>query len=444
VFYVDVGNVPPEDIPNYMEQVQSTLKKAQVVDKDTGRVDLRYNPLSVDEDYYLPVRGSESGTKIDTLAGGANATAIEDVEYIQKKLFAALKIPKAYLGYDEGLGAKATLSQEDIRFSRTIARIQRTVIAELNKMAVIHLFCNGFEGEDLLDFNLKLSNPSTIAQQQKLELYRSRFEIATSAAGTEGLVSRDWMRKKLFNMTDEEIEILERQRLEDKLEDLEVEAVKLPTDESGNADAPDDDSPEDLGAGEELDFGGDDDLEFASDDRNTKGLGLISEEEDETFEIGGLSISDEDAPIKAQNRVNMLSGILGEKKASDATQAERDIVNNARRRTKHRMSNHADMVSHDASADDSLNNPDGMKLEKQKQNSEKKDPSGLKADMRALNSLSRMTEDDNFMSSFFDDKVVYQTRMTSRLRSALKSLDNKISNKTRVILEGDEPLEEGE
>ena len=178
VFYVDVGNVPPEDIPNYMEQVQTTLKKAQVVDKDTGRVDLRYNPLSVDEDYYLPVRGSDSGTKIDTLAGGANATAIEDVEYIQKKLFAALKIPKAYLGYDEGLGAKATLSQEDIRFSRTIARIQRTVIAELNKMAIIHLFCNGFEGEDLLDFSLQLSNPSTIAQQQKLELYRSRFEIA--------------------------------------------------------------------------------------------------------------------------------------------------------------------------------------------------------------------------------------------------------------------------
>ena len=170
VFYVDVGNVPPEDIPTYMQSVQDTLKKAQVIDKSTGRVDMRYNPLSVDEDYYLPVRGSDSGTKIDTLAGGTNATAIEDVEYIQKKLFAALKIPKAYLGYDEGLGAKATLSQEDIRFSRTIARIQRTVIAELNKIAIIHLYCNGFEGEDLLDFKLALSNPSTIAQQQKLEL----------------------------------------------------------------------------------------------------------------------------------------------------------------------------------------------------------------------------------------------------------------------------------
>jgi hypothetical protein len=445
VFYVDVGNVPPEDIPNYMEQVQSTLKKAQVVDKDTGRVDLRYNPLSVDEDYYLPVRGAESGTKIDTLAGGANATAIEDVEYIQKKLFAALKIPKAYLGYDEGLGAKATLSQEDIRFSRTIARIQRTVIAELNKMAVIHLFCNGFEGEDLLDFTLRLSNPSTIAQQQKLELYRSRFEIATSAAGTEGLVSRDWMRKTLFNMTDEEIQILEKQRLEDKLEDLEVEAVKLPNDgesEEGQGDGGGE--ADDPGAGEELDFG-DEDMEFASDDRNTKGLEIISEEEEEDFiNIGDLSINDENAPIKAQSRVNMLSGILGEKKSSKETQAQRDIANNKRRTSGHKMTNHGDTVKHTDAADDSLTHPDGMKLEKQKQNSEKKDPSGLKADLRALNSLGKMNEDENFMSSFFDEKVVYQTRMTSRLRSALKSLDSKISNKTRVILESDVSLEEGE
>lgn len=439
VFYVDVGNVPPEDIPNYMEQVQATLKKAQVVDKDTGRVDLRYNPLSVDEDYYLPVRGAESGTKIDTLAGGANATAIEDVEYIQKKLFAALKIPKAYLGYDEGLGAKATLSQEDIRFSRTIARIQRTVIAELNKMAVIHLFCNGFEGEDLLDFTLKLSNPSTIAQQQKLELYRSRFEIATSAAGTEGLVSRDWMRKTLFSMTDEDIQILEKQRMEDKLIDLEVEAIKLPSEETEDAGGS---APEDDAGGDELDFG-EDEMEFAGDDRNTKGLGLISEDEEE-FEISGLSISDENAPIKAQNRVNMLSGILGEKKSSEETQAQRDIANNKRRTSGHKMTNHADTVKHTNAADDSLNNPDGMKLEKQKQNSEKKDPSGLKSDLRALNALGRMNEDENFMTGFFDEKVAFQTRMTSRLRSTLKSLDSKISNKARVILEGEYPIEEGE
>tara|TARA_B100001250_G_scaffold163619_1_gene140713 strand:- start:144 stop:1049 length:906 start_codon:yes stop_codon:yes gene_type:complete len=106
VFYIDVGNVPPEEVTNYLEQATSTLKRSQVVDNTTGKVDLRYNPMSVDEDYFIPVRGGDSGTKIDTLAGGQNTAAIEDVEYIQKKLFAALKIPRAYLGYDEEIGAK--------------------------------------------------------------------------------------------------------------------------------------------------------------------------------------------------------------------------------------------------------------------------------------------------------------------------------------------------
>ena len=422
VFYIDVGNVPPEDIPNYMEQVQTTLKKSQVVDKDTGRVDLRYNPLSVDEDYYLPVRGAETGTKIDTLAGGANATAIEDVEYIQKKLFAALKIPKAYLGYDEGLGAKATLSQEDIRFSRTIARIQRTVIAELNKMAIIHLFCNGFEGEDLLDFTLQLSNPSTIAQQQKLELFRSRFEIAQSAVGVEGLVSRDWIRKTLFTMTDNESEEIQQQRLEDKIQDLEVEAVKLPGGDE------DDLSGDDTGA---------DDLpppEVSSDDRNTSELPILSEED---FDISKMSINDDTSPIKVQNRVDMFASLIGEKKKNE-TQAQRDIANHKRRTNKHGMSNHSKMVSHDDDPADSLNNPDGMKLEKQKQNSEKKDPSGLKSDLRALNSLGRITEDEEFIGDFLNSKIEHQSRMTSNIKSTLKSLENSINNnKGKIILESE-------
>ena len=117
-----------------------------------------------------------------------------------------MKIPKAYLGYDEGLGAKATLSQEDIRFSRTIARIQRTILSELNKIAIIHLYCHGFNDTDLLDFSLKLSNPSTIAQQQKLELFRSRFEAAGSALQTPGLVDKLWVQKNIVRLTDDEIE----------------------------------------------------------------------------------------------------------------------------------------------------------------------------------------------------------------------------------------------
>ncbi|MBT7915307.1 portal protein, partial [Candidatus Bathyarchaeota archaeon] len=231
VFYIDVGNVPPEDVPNYMEQARGILRSNQVIDQSSGRVDLRYNPLSVDEDYFIPIRGLETGTKIETLAGGTNVTAIEDVEYIQKKLFSALKVPKAYLGYDEALGSKATLSQEDIRFSRTIARIQRTILSELNKLAIIHLFCHGYEGEDLLDFELKLSNPSTIAQQQKLELHRMRFDIA--AAAPEGIVDKYWIRKNIMGLTDDEIDRIERGRMEDKQIDMELEQISVPDGDEG-------------------------------------------------------------------------------------------------------------------------------------------------------------------------------------------------------------------
>ena len=226
VFYIDVGNIPPENIADYLEQAQTSLKRNAVIDKTTGQVDLRYNPLSVDEDYFLPVRGGESGTRIDTLAGGSNTTAIEDVEYIQKKLFAALKIPKAYLGYDEDIGAKATLAQEDIRFSRTIQRIQKTIVSELNKIAMIHLYAHGYTDESLLEFSLKLSNPSSIAQQQKLELIRTRLEISGQAP--EGMVDKEWIRKNILELNNDEIERIEKGRISDKIIEMKLEGVQLP------------------------------------------------------------------------------------------------------------------------------------------------------------------------------------------------------------------------
>ena len=299
VFYIDVGNVPPEDVANYLEQAQTSLKRNQIVDKDNGKVDIRYNPLSVDEDYFLPVRGGESGTKIESLAGGSNTSAIEDVEYIQKKLFAALKVPKAYLGYDEDIGAKATLAQEDIRFSRAIQRIQKTIISELNKLAMVHLYCHGYDAEDLADFELRLSNPSSVAQQQKLELIRARFEIAGTAP--EGSVNRAWIQKNVLGLTKEEIKEVSEGRVEDKLADLEIENISLP--EEGGAEA----GAEEEGGAEEEEGG-----LFAADvptgDELLTALppeSRAEEEKDEADdeEIAYLSIDDLEAPVKAQKHI---------------------------------------------------------------------------------------------------------------------------------------------
>ena len=233
VFKVDVGNIPPDQVDTFIEKVKGAMKRQQVVDPNTGRVDLRYNPLSVDEDYFIPVRGDRS-SDISTLAGGQFTGDIDDVQYIQNKLFAALKIPKAYLSYEDAPASKANLSQLDVRFARTIGRIQRMLVAELNKIAIIHLFLLGYKGEDLVDFKLKLANSSIIAEQQYLELWRTRLEIASSAQ--EGVFDREFIWKRIFKLSDEEIDNIREGKKFDKLEDLYLEQVMLPGQEMGMGD----------------------------------------------------------------------------------------------------------------------------------------------------------------------------------------------------------------
>jgi hypothetical protein len=226
VFYIDVGNVAPNDVPSYMEAVKQTMRSRDVVDRTSGRMDQRYNPLSIDEDYFIPVRGGQTGTKIETLAGGQNATAVDDVKYLQQKLFAAIQVPKPYLNFDENLSAKASLAQQDVRFSRTISVLQRVILSELNKMAMIHLYSKGFDGDDLISFELKLSNPSTVAMQQKLEAMSTKFDIAGKAKETK-LVDQDWIQKKILDLTDDDIIKIEAGIRRDKIREVEIEAVAV-------------------------------------------------------------------------------------------------------------------------------------------------------------------------------------------------------------------------
>lgn len=227
VFYIDVGNIAPNDIPTYMEAAKSALRSNSQIDRMNGRQDYRYNPVAIDEDYFIPVRGESRGTKIETLAGGQHVSATEDVEYLHKKLLSALQIPGAYLGYDENIGSKALLASEDIKFSRTINSIQKIVIAELNKLAMIHLYTKGFDAEDLVNFELFLSNPSAIALQQKLALWSDRFDIINKAKESE-IVDHEWMRKTILGLTNEECDEIKVRMKEDKLymAELDVIAVK--------------------------------------------------------------------------------------------------------------------------------------------------------------------------------------------------------------------------
>ena len=202
IFYIDIGNIPPAEVENFMQKTISQMKRTPYVDQQTGEYNLKYNMQNMLEDFYLPVRGGESSTKIDTTPG-MQYDGIQDVEYLRNKLFAALKIPKAFLGYDENTDGKATLAAEDIRFARTIERIQRIILSELYKIAVVHLYTQGYDGDDLVNFELNLTTPSIIYEQERVALMKEKLDLAAQMQETK-LFPSDFIYDHLFHFSEDE------------------------------------------------------------------------------------------------------------------------------------------------------------------------------------------------------------------------------------------------
>ena len=225
IFKVDIGNIPPNEVENFMNKIIGKMKKIPVIDQNTGDYNLRYNIESTTEDYYLPVRGSDSGTSIETLQGLSNDGAIDDIEYLRNKLHAALKVPKAFLGYEESVGSKATLAAEDVRFARTIERLQKIVVAELTKIAIVHLYSQGFEDAELINFDLELQNPSMIHEQEKLELLSQQVEIANSLIENK-LLSREWIYDNIFEFNQGDKEKVFEGVIEDRKQNFRFEQIE--------------------------------------------------------------------------------------------------------------------------------------------------------------------------------------------------------------------------
>ena len=218
VFKVFVGNMDDKDVEAYIQKVANKFKRDPVVDPQNGNVDLRMNQMAVDQDYFIPVRDPAAASPIDTLPGATNLSEIADIEYIQKKLLASLRIPKAFLGFEEVVGEGKNLALLDIRFARTINRIQKAIIQELNKIAIIHLYVLGFEDE-LENFSLGLTNPSSQAELLKLEQFQTKVTLYKDAVSDPGNgiapVSSTWAKKFILGWSDEEIKLdLQQQRFE--------------------------------------------------------------------------------------------------------------------------------------------------------------------------------------------------------------------------------------
>jgi len=202
IFYMNVGSIPPNEIDAFMQKTISNMKRTPYMDQKTGEYNLKYNMQNMMEDFYIPVRGNDTTTKIETTKG-LDYDGIQDVEYLRDKLFAALKIPKAFLGYDETTEGKATLAAEDIRFARTIERLQRIVVSELNKIALVHLYAQGYRDEALTNFELSMQTPSIIFEQEKVELMKSKTELA-SALLTDNILPTDWIYDNIFHLSEDQ------------------------------------------------------------------------------------------------------------------------------------------------------------------------------------------------------------------------------------------------
>ena len=239
IFKIDVGNIPPNEVDNYMQKIINSSKKVPFVDERTGDYNLKYNMQNLIEDYYMPVRGNDNGTSIDTLKG-LEYNMIDDINYLKGKLMAALKIPKAFLGYEEDVNGKATLAAQDVRFAKTIERVQRVLISELTKIAIIHLYAQGITDDKLTDFTLELTIPSKIYEQEQVELYTSKVALITQMQQTK-MFSKEWMYESVMKLAKDEQDTMTLQVLDDtkqtfRLTSIETQGVD-PAKETGT-DAP--------------------------------------------------------------------------------------------------------------------------------------------------------------------------------------------------------------
>jgi len=202
IFYMNVGSIPPNEVDAFMEKTITKLKRTPHMDENTGEYNLKYNLQNLLEDFYIPIRGNDTSTKIENL-GGLQFDGIQDVEYMREKLFAALKVPKAFMGYDENLEGKATLAAQDIRFARTVERLQRIFTSELYKIALIHLYTQGYRDESLTNFELSLTTPSIIYDQEKIALMTEKMTLAQSMLDSK-IIPSDWIYEHIFHFSEDE------------------------------------------------------------------------------------------------------------------------------------------------------------------------------------------------------------------------------------------------
>jgi hypothetical protein len=224
VFYINIGNTDPDKVESFMSDTANKMKKTPYIDQSTGDYNLKFNIQNMTEDFFIPIRGNDASTRIDTTKG-LDYDGTGDIEYLKSKMMAALKIPKPFLGYDEGVEGKSTLAGMDIRFARTVERIQRIIESELTKIALVHLYSQGFTDEELVDFSLELTVPSIIYEQEKVDLFTAKTTVAQTMIDNK-IFSKDWVYENIFGMSPDEYDDQKEDILNDAMQKFRISQLE--------------------------------------------------------------------------------------------------------------------------------------------------------------------------------------------------------------------------
>lgn len=224
VFYIETGNIPQTKVEVFIERLKQKFKKEKFWNPQSGGIDERYNPLAADEDFFVPHRNGK-GTKIEVLKGAENLGEVDDVKYFRDKLLAAMKVPKDYIvEKDKSPERKANLGQLDIKFAKTIMRVQQDIVIGLEEMFRRHLRIRGIEEAIVSEFSITMTPPSDMLEKRKLEMDEQKVRVIQGVQQLQ-LFSKDTIYRKYFGMTDAEIEA-EKALLEQEMELMQAQGAE--------------------------------------------------------------------------------------------------------------------------------------------------------------------------------------------------------------------------
>lgn len=237
IFYIDVGNLPKNAAEQYLTGIMNQYRNKVVYNTSTGEINDQKNAMAMLEDFWLPRREGGKGTEISTLAGGENLGQLEDIIYFRKKLYDSLNVPNGRMESESlfTLAKDSEITREEVKFAKFVDRLRKrfakgVFIPLLKVQCIAKNIVSENDWEDLeRQIKFKWVEDSHFAELKKIQVLNDRVEVAINMSELVGTYfSKEYVRKNVFNQTDEEISVLKKQREDEEKNDPTYDENGLP------------------------------------------------------------------------------------------------------------------------------------------------------------------------------------------------------------------------